>query len=1113
MSLTSRLRTTFLCLSGIAVAVLVSCGREITAPTGDGVSLVRHGLLSFEPVFPRLPGGRSVSEVVAFERVRVVLHRADGSVALDTIVEFPVGADTVVLATSVALSPSTGSGGENFKLDLGYMNAAGQVVFVGGPVDLTVVPKGSSNQPAPVQIPLRYSGPGASASRVVISPPSVSVNEGQSFSFTAAATDASGTTLPNTPIVWASLDPNLAVLSSSLGGAGQALATRGTARIVAQLLTGPSDTAIVTIVLVARKVAKESGDAQTAAVNSALPQPIAVKVTASDGVGVAGVNVTFAVSDGGSVASSTVATDANGVASTTWTLGAPARVQTATATTAGLAGSPVSFTATARSVAPTRLVFTVSPPSSNNAGTPLPVTVSALDAQGDIAKTFTGTVTLTLAEGSTIAPLLGTLTAAAVGGVATFPDVRINLPGSGYLLTASASGFGSITTPAFAVVSGPAQRLEFGSYPVFGAIAGPLDDVAAIARDAAGNVATGFTGQVTVTLVLSSTGAPLLGATTATAVGGIATFGNLSITAAGRYQLGATASGLSDGRGPAFDIVGGPAARLVLLSGGDQSGTTGSVLARPIVVGMVDRFGNPTSTPVSTIAFAASHGGGATPSSGATDASGQRSITWTLGGSPGVQQLTATSGVLTSLVVSATATGGASGIMAVYGGNNQFAVANTAVLTPPSVIVKNAAGQPVSGVAVTFTPSAGSSITGASLALTNASGIATVGGWTLGGTGSYTLTASASGYASVVFTGTVNTVPMSVTSAEKLPNGTQQFSVVGGNSGDTYTWSVNGFVGGNSTFGTITASGFYTAPPTVPNPSTFAVCAQSNQTPGNKGCINVTINDVPTAGGELIVINDINWGDLGLYNYNSVYNYPGNVQFVKNLVNFAPVGVRSSASKVLLVNDYGTNHTFSGGWPEVGKIIKAQGYTTEETTSHASLTNIPADVKVVMLVMPGIIFSRSEINGLKTFASQGGRIIFFGENGGYYYYSSFGKPVEDAFLSDMGAVMTNTGACDAPGVIVNSNPHQLTAGIAPSGAGGFYMNCVSHMNLGPNDFALMEYAGVVVAAIAKIDLTLLPPPPNALRQSRAPSEKRNPGTPTIIGLPGWTSTGPLSPRP
>src|SRR5213078_3533180 len=55
----------------------------------------------------------------------------------------------------------------------------------------------------------------------------------------------------------------------------------------------------------------------------------------------------------------------------------------------------------------------------------------------------------------------------------------------------------------------------------------------------------------------------------------------------------------------------------------------------------------------------------------------------------------------------------------------------TAVPVKPSVIVKDAKGNPVAGVAVTFavTPANGS-ITGASQT-TNASGIATVGSWTL----------------------------------------------------------------------------------------------------------------------------------------------------------------------------------------------------------------------------------------------------------------------------------------------------------------------------------------------------------------------------------------------
>src|SRR5205823_6512103 len=74
---------------------------------------------------------------------------------------------------------------------------------------------------------------------------------------------------------------------------------------------------------------------------------------------------------------------------------------------------------------------------------------------------------------------------------------------------------------------------------------------------------------------------------------------------------------------------------------------------------------------------------------------------------------------------------------------SQSATAGTAVGSPPSVIVKDANGNPVTGVAVTFAVAPGNgTITGGSQT-TNGSGIATVGSWTLGATaGSNTLTAS-----------------------------------------------------------------------------------------------------------------------------------------------------------------------------------------------------------------------------------------------------------------------------------------------------------------------------------------------------------------------------------
>src|SRR5205823_4965407 len=91
----------------------------------------------------------------------------------------------------------------------------------------------------------------------------------------------------------------------------------------------------------------------------------------------------------------------------------------------------------------------------------------------------------------------------------------------------------------------------------------------------------------------------------------------------------------------------------------------------------------------------------------------------------------------------ATGTAGAAATVAAYSPTTQAAPAGTAVSAPPSVIVKDANGNPVAGVAVTFTVAAGNgTITGESQT-TNPSGVATVGSWTLSPTaGPNTLTAT-----------------------------------------------------------------------------------------------------------------------------------------------------------------------------------------------------------------------------------------------------------------------------------------------------------------------------------------------------------------------------------
>lgn len=105
----------------------------------------------------------------------------------------------------------------------------------------------------------------------------------------------------------------------------------------------------------------------------------------------------------------------------------------------------------------------------------------------------------------------------------------------------------------------------------------------------------------------------------------------------------------------------------------------------------------------------------------------------------------------------AAAGAGAASRIEAIAGTGQTATAGGLVATAPAVKVTDASGNFIAGIAVTFTPSAGSgSVTGGAV-VTNAAGIATVGSWRLGPTpGAQSLLASASGLTGspVTFTAT-----------------------------------------------------------------------------------------------------------------------------------------------------------------------------------------------------------------------------------------------------------------------------------------------------------------------------------------------------------------------
>jgi hypothetical protein len=100
-------------------------------------------------------------------------------------------------------------------------------------------------------------------------------------------------------------------------------------------------------------IAQSAGMDQTGVVGSALADSLTVRVTDAQGNPAAGVAVTWSVVSGeGSVSPGSSTTDANGVASSAFTLGPAEGQQQAQAAVAGLTGSPVVFTATAVATEP-----------------------------------------------------------------------------------------------------------------------------------------------------------------------------------------------------------------------------------------------------------------------------------------------------------------------------------------------------------------------------------------------------------------------------------------------------------------------------------------------------------------------------------------------------------------------------------------------------------------------------------------------------------------------------------------------------------------------------------------------------------------------------------------
>ncbi|MCO6511791.1 MAG: carboxypeptidase regulatory-like domain-containing protein [Aridibacter famidurans] len=175
---------------------------------------------------------------------------------------------------------------------------------------------------------------------------------------------------------------------------------------------------------------------------------------------------------------------------------------------------------------PSKLVFTTHP-ASRTAGLILvpAITVEVRDSADRRVPNAADQISLTFQTNPSGGILQGTVTKNAVGGVATFDNLRIDQAGSGYRLRASANGLTEAISNNFDIVPGPAVKIGFIAQPstvaAFEEVAPPFR---VAVQDSLGNVVP----TASDTITISPFNCVMVGTATRPTVAGVAEFQGIS---------------------------------------------------------------------------------------------------------------------------------------------------------------------------------------------------------------------------------------------------------------------------------------------------------------------------------------------------------------------------------------------------------------------------------------------------------------------------------------------------------------------------------------------------------------------------------------------------------
>ncbi|HEU4953263.1 MAG TPA: invasin domain 3-containing protein [Gemmatimonadales bacterium] len=326
----------------------------------------------------------------------------------------------------------------------------------------------------------------------------------------------------------------------------------------------------------------------------------------------------------------------------------------------------------------------------------------------------------------------------------------------------AACGGGDLTLPnegqpsALTVASGNNQNGTIGE--------ALLDPLVVRVTDGFGDPVAG------VTVVWSAeTGGTVDPASSVTSADGYASTERVLGPAIGTYVTRAEVSGVADPPQPVVFTTTGVAARLSFMVDPPATAVSGTALEPQPVVQLQDATGEDIARAGVVVTVQISAGGGtlAGTTSATSDPQGRVAFTdLAIRGSPSTRTLIfAADGFASATALVAVGVGAPASIESAAGGG-ESAVVGTAVATPPAVLVRDADGNPLAGIPVSFKVTGGGGSATGRTPVTGSDGVATVGGWTLGEkAGANTLQATLSGLevsgSPVVFTGTGTPGPVS----------------------------------------------------------------------------------------------------------------------------------------------------------------------------------------------------------------------------------------------------------------------------------------------------------------------------------------------------------------